>query len=117
MAKQFEHLHHNSASHGVMQESCQQLEWARGGGNRGTTASAETGEIRHVVELKSQGWPSLGTAVVSNCRLLATSFDRVVVGGLKLYEQPEVVQPVLKPSVLGDRVLDGVGMHSFGLFV
>ncbi len=55
-------------------------------------------------ELKSPGQPSLGTAVViCNSRLLAASFDKVVVGGLTLYEQPEVVQPVLTPSVVGDR--------------
>ena len=109
-ATQFEHLHHNSAPHGVMQESCQQLEWARRGGNRETTALDENGEIPHVVELKSPGQPSLGTAVVT-CLLLATSFDKVVVEGLKLYEQPEAIQPVLTLSVLSDRLLDDVGMQ------
>ena len=108
-AAQFEHLHHNTAPHGVMQESCQQLEWARRGGNLETTASDENGEILHVVELKSPGQPSLGTAVVT-CLLLATSFDKVVVEGLKLYEQPEAIQPVLTLSVLSDRLLDDVGM-------
>jgi hypothetical protein len=93
-----------------MQESCQQLEWARRGGNLETTASDENGEILHVVELKSPGQPSLGTAVVT-CLLLATSFDKVVVEGLKLYEQPEAIQPVLTLSVLSDRLLDDVGMQ------
>ena len=109
-AAQFAHLHHKFAPHGVTQESCQQQEWARRGGNPETTASDENGEILHVVELKSPGQPSLGTAVVT-CLLLATSFDKVVVEGLKLYEQPEAIQPVLTLSVLSDRLLDDVGMQ------
>ena len=94
-----EQLQQNSASNVEIQESCQQLEWARGGENRRTTASAENLEIQDVEELKSSGQPNLGTAKETCSMAMEPSCDKVDVGGLKQYEEPAVVTPVLTPSV------------------
>jgi len=94
-----EQLQQNSASNVESQESCQQLEWARGGENRQTTASAENLEIQDVEELKSSGQPNLGTAKETWSLVMEPSCDKVDVGGLKQYEEPAVVTQVLTPSV------------------
>lgn len=97
--EQVEHLLQKSAPHDVIQETCQQLEWARGGGNRETTASVENLEIQGEEVSKSSGQPSLGTAEVTSSRALEPSCDYVVGGELKQCEEPAVGKPVLTPSV------------------
>jgi hypothetical protein len=98
---QFEHMHHIPAPHGVMQETFQQVQWARREGNQETTASAENVDIQHEEELKSLGQPTR-TAEVTSRWVMTTSCDYVVVGGPKQYEQPAGGTPVLTPSVSGD---------------
>ena len=96
-AAQFAHLHHKFAPHGVTQESCQQQEWARRGGNPETTASAANVDFQHVVESKSPGWSTRTAVVTSSSRLVTTSCGHGVVGGPKQYEQPAGRTPVWTP--------------------
>jgi len=81
--EQSEQMHHNFATHGVMQKSCRQQEWVMRGGNPETTASAANMDFQHVVELRSPGQTTRTAVVTSRSRVVTTSCDHGVVGGPK----------------------------------